>query len=336
MGGVGRGAAGRIGLAVALALAAAGGCRGQAKERTMDDAAGKTERVWLGRVSLALPAGMTRHDGDCRLRLLTLREEPLPPPSAESWQAAWAGKLAAIEAMKARRTRPRHLYGEVVARRELAPRFALVAYHADNVKEAARFEALRGLEGVGLWLRRPGDVADLEAIAAAMLQVGRSYRPRTADGPPPEKEPQAFHLARGAVLLPFEEQESAEATFRGGPHGTEIELSTETVIRVEQKGLFERFSESVVTAGAAFSAGVSTVRSGKKEAGGLKGEELVLRDSEGQKLHFVWRFAGESDSGGRPEITLQMKSRAEPKQEVLAQWDALVASLRPGSEAAAR
>jgi len=330
------GAAGRAGVAVVLALAALAGCRGEAKETKMAEVAGKSERVYLGRFSIALPPGMSRSDGECEMQLLTIREDPLAPPFAEAWKAAWAGKLAAIEAMKTQRSRPRHLYGEVLARRELEPRFALVAYHADNVKEAARFEALRGLDGVGLWLRRPGDVADLDAIAAAMLKVGKAYRPRTKDGPPLEKEPQAFHLARGAVLLPFEEQESAHAIFRGGPHGAEVDLATGTVVKVERKGLFERFSESVITAGAAFGAGVSTVRSGKKEVGGLRGEELVLRDGEKGELAFIWRYPGESESGARPEITLQMTAPQEPKREVMALWDALVASLLPAAEAAGR
>lgn len=319
-----------------LALALLGGCQGEAKERTMAEPGVKTERVYLGRWSLALPAGMTRSDGDCDMQLLTLREELLAPPYPEAFQAAWAGKLAAIARLKAERRRPHYLDGEVVVRKELGPRFALVAYHTDNVKEAARFEALRGLDGVGLWLRRPGDVADQEAIAAAVRKVGLAYRPRPKDGPPLEKEPQAFHLARGAVVLPFEEHEAAQALFRGGPHGAEVELSTETVVEVQKKGLFDRFSESVMAAGAAFGAGVSTVRSGKKSAGPLAGEELVLRDGEKGKLAFIWRFQGESGSGARPEMTLQLSAPAEPRQEVMALWDALVASLAPAAEAAGR
>jgi hypothetical protein len=169
-----------------------------------------------------------------------------------------------------------------------------------------------------------------------MLRVGMAYRPRVKDGPPLEKEPQAFHLARGAVVLPYEEQESTHALFRGGPHGAEVELATETVVKVEKKGLFERFSESVMTAGAAFSAGVSTVRSGKKKGGPLEGDELVLRDGEKGKLAFIWRYHGESESGARPEITLQMSAPQEPRQEVMARWDALVASLLPAAEGAGR
>lgn len=296
----------------------------------------KTERVYLGRWSLAVPAGMTRHDGECKMRLLTIREQALAPPYPEAWKATWAGKLAAIEGLKANRTRPHHVVGEIVAQGELAPHFGYAAFHNDDAKLSGTHVGFRGAGPTGLWLQRPGGFAKQKAIQAAMLEVGMGYRTRSKDGPPLEKEPLAFHLGQGAVILPFEEQESAAAIWKGGPLGTEVELSTETVVKVESKGLFERFSDSVMAAGAAFSAGVSTVRSGKKKAGALEGEELVLRDGEKGKLAFVWRYHGESGSGARPEITLQMASPAEPRQEVMARWDALVASLLPAAEAAGK
>jgi len=318
---------------LALALV---GCRGEAKETKMAEPGAKTERVYLGRFSLALPAGMSRSDGECKMQLLTIREEALAPPYPQAFQAAWAGKLAAVAKLKAERRRPDWPDGEVVAQKELEPRFAYVAFHNDNSKLSGTHVAFRGADAVGLWLQRPGGFAKAQTIQGAMLKVGNAYRVRTKDGPPLEREPQAFHLARGAVVLPFEEQESAHAIFKGGPRGAEVDLATETVVTVEKKGLFERFSESVVTAGAAFGAGISTVRSGKKQAAALVGEELVLRDAEKEKLSFIWRYPGESESGMRPEITLQMTSPAEPRQEVMARWDALVASLLPAAEAAGK
>jgi len=332
------GAAGsRAGLALVLALAALAGCRGEAKEKTMAEAAVKTERAYVGRWSLALPAGMSRHAAECKVRRLALREVELPPPHPESWKAAWAAKLAEVAALRAERLRPTFVNGEVLESAEPGKaELPLLVYHHGNSKTLVTVAALADAGGAGLWLTAVGGMSFLPGLKASAAAVARAYRPRTQDGPPLQREPQAFHLARGAVLLPFAEQESAEALFRGGPHGAEVELTTETVVEVDKKGLFERFSESVLAAGPSFGAGVSTVRSGKKEAGGLAGEELVLRDSEGKKLHFVWRYPGEAGSGSRPEITLQLTARAEPRQEVLALWDALVGSLRPAAEAAGR
>lgn len=336
MGGAARGGAGRRGAAAMLALALVG-CRGEAKETKMAEPGAKTERVYLGRFSLALPAGMSRSDGECKVRRLALREVELAPPHLEAWKAAWAGKLAEVAALRAQRLRPTFVNGEVLESVEPGKgELPLLVYHHGNSKTLVTVAALADVGGGGLWLTAVGGMSFLPALKASAATVARAYRPRVKDGPPLEKEPQAFLLARGAVLLPFAEQESAHAIFKGGPHGAEVDLATETVAEVEQKGLFERFSESVVTAGAAFGAGVSTVRSGKKSAGALAGEELVLRDGEKGKLAFIWRYRGEAGSGARPEITLQMSAPEEPRQEVMARWDALLASLLPAAEAAGK
>ncbi len=338
MGRAGPGRAGRWGAAaLALALALLGGCRGEAKETKMAESGAKTERVYLGRFSLALPAGMTRHDGECKVRRLTVREVELLPPHQESWRAAWAAKLSEVAGLKAARLRPTFSNGEVLESVEPGKgALPLLVYHHGNSRTLVTVASLADVDGAGLWLTAVGGMSFLPALKASAAAVAGAYRPRTKEGPPPEKEPQAFLLRRGAVLLPFAEQESAQAIFRGGPHGAEVELATETVVEVEKTGLFERFSSAVVSGGPAFGAGVSTVRSGKKSAGDLAGEELVLRDAEKGKLAFIWRYPGEPGSGARPEITLQLSAPAEPGPEVMALWEALVASLLPAAQAAGK
>jgi len=321
----------------ALALALLPGCRGEAKETKMAEAAVKTERVYVGRFSLALPAGMSRHGGECKVRRLTLREVELAPPHQESWKAAWAAKVSEVAALKVERLRPTFANGEVLESVEPGKaELPLLVYHHGNSKTLVTVAALADVGGAGLWLTAVGGMSFLPGLKASAAAVARAYRPVVKDGPPLWKEPEAFHLLRGAVLLPFAEQESAQAIFKGGPRGAEVELATETVVEVEKASLFERFSSAVVSGGPAFGAGVSTVRSGKKSAGPLAGEELVLRDAEKDKLSFIWRTPGEPGSGARPEITLQMTSRAEPRQEVMAAWDALVASLLPAPQAAGK
>jgi hypothetical protein len=297
----------------------------------MMTAAGQAERAYVGRFSIAIPAGMRREGGTYEMRLLTLSDVALAPPNEAGWKATWAARLAKVEALKSERLTPQDVEGEVLATGELEPLFAFVVYHRD-VKEAAQLDALRLVDGVGLWLQRPFDTELLPAVRARALAVGRAYQRRRPDGPPPAARPEAFHLVFGAILLPYQEQESARAHFKSGPPYLEIDLTTETVVEVKHPGLFERFGRAVVNAGAASTAGMSTVRSGKRRVGDLAGEEFILRDTEGGALRFLWEYPGEANSGVRPKIQLQLVAPSADEKEQMALWEVLLSSLKPAAQ----
>jgi hypothetical protein len=272
----------------------------------MMTAAGQAERAYVGRFSIAIPAGMRREGGTYEMRLLTLSDVALAPPNEAGWKATWAARLAKVEALKSERLTPQDVEGEVLATGELEPLFAFVVYHRD-VKEAAQLDALRLVDGVGLWLQRPFDTELLPAVRARALAVG-------------------------AILLPYQEQESARAHFKSGPPYLEIDLTTETVVEVKHPGLFERFGRAVVNAGAASTAGMSTVRSGKRRVGDLAGEEFILRDTEGGALRFLWEYPGEANSGVRPKIQLQLVAPSADEKEQMALWEVLLSSLKPAAQ----
>ncbi len=297
----------------------------------MDQAVfGKLERVYVGRFSLEVPAGARRYGADDQVRQLKLEEVTFVEPLDKAFGAAWAAKLAEVAKIKAKRLEPEWIDGDVHSQHELeAGKFRALLYHTENVKIAVRYAALRQVGAAGIWLSRPGDTEDIRPTLDTIALVGKAYQPRPAGAPPAKGD--VFHLPRGAVVLPFHEQEKAKAAFQGGPLGVEVKLSTTSTGAPKGGGLMSRFGESVAKAGAAFAAGASPVRNRGRTAAGMQGEEFVMRDSEGGDLYFMWEFKGEADSGARPRLQLQMITKDERQKEKMAYWDALVDSLRPAS-----
>jgi hypothetical protein len=320
----------RLALAAALALTSAG-CQATAKEARMDEAVfGKMERIYAGRFSFEVPAGARRYGEEYEVRDLTLRELSFAEPLDEAFGAAWAEKLAEIERLKAKRSRPRHIVGDVHSQHEIERgRFAAVLFHTDNVKIAVQYAALRQVGAAGIWLTRPGDTEDVRPTLETITLVGKAYQPRPAEAPAAGGD--VFHLPRGAVALPHHDQEKAKVVFQGGPLEVEIKLLTESIDEPKGGGLMARFGESVAKAGATFAAGASPVRNRGRSVAGMKGEEFVMRDSEDGDLYFMWEFKGEASSGAKPRIQLQMITKDERQKDKMAFWDAVLESLRPAS-----
>jgi hypothetical protein len=303
----------------------------EGKEARMDEVAvGRLERVYVGRFSLEVPVGAARYGKEFEVRDLTLEEVALAASVDEPWKTAWNGKLASIEALKAKRRRPHYIEGDIEAQVVLEPgRFAVVLFHGNNVKIMASYAALRQAGQSGLWLTRPGDLDAKERILKDIGAVGPAYQPVTREQPRPTGD--VFHLPHGVIAAPFQEQEKAKSIFKGGPLGLEINLFTQSTDEPKGGGLLARFARSMANAGVAFAAGASPVRSRGRTVAGMKGEEFVMRDSKEGDLYFMWEFKGEAGSGKRPRIQLQMITTQEREKEKMAAWDALVDSLRPAA-----
>ena len=297
----------------------------------MDEAVyGKMERAYVGRFSFDVPADAKRYGEAYEIRQLGLKEVAFSEPLNEAFQAAWTAKLAEIAQIKAKRLSPEWIDGEVHSQHEFEPgKFAAILYHTEDVKIAVQYDALRQVGAAGIWLSRPGDTDNIRPTLETIQLVGKAYQPRVPDTPPAKKD--VFHLPRGVITLAFHGQEKAKASFQGGSLDVAIEFSSESTRQPKGGGLMARFSESVAKAGSAFASGTSPVRNRGRAAAGMKGEEFVMRDSEGAKLYFLWEFRGEANSGAKPRIQLQMITKDERQKEKMAFWDALVDSLRPAS-----
>jgi hypothetical protein len=298
------------------------------KEARMDEAAGgRLERVYVGRFSLEVPVGATRYGEEFEVRDLDVNEVAFADPVDMAGEAAWKAKLASIEALKAKRRRPTQIDGDIHSQLQLEPgHFSVVLFHPDDIDFGLDFAALRRSGASGLWLTRPGELATKDQILRTIASVGVAYQPVTSERPRPPGD--VFHLPRGVIAAPFQDQEKAKLVFKGGPLGLEIDLFTESTDEPKGGGLLARFAGSVAKAGVALAAGASPVRSRGRTAAGMKGEEFVMRDSKEGNLYFMWEFKGEAGSGTRPRIQLQMITKQEREKEKMAAWDALVDSLR--------
>jgi type VI secretion system (T6SS) Tli4-like immunity protein len=179
----------------------------------------------------------------------------------------------------------------------------------------------------GLWLQILTGEAKKENSAARISEIAAAYRPAQPGAPIPKG---AFHLPRGAVVLPFKLDEESHARFLGGPLNLDLSFSTETPEEPDQRGLMQRFTGAVANA-ALFLAGtgVRPIRSRSRTVAGIRGDELVMvgRDREGEPLQisFAWRTPGKASSGTYPEITIEMSTLEDGrKDEKLAAWDQIL------------
>lgn len=140
-----------------------------------------------------------------------------------------------------------------------------------------------------------------------------------------------FYLKYGSINLPFLEQEETYTRFEGHPLNLKLEVEMSETHEVEEETLAERLAAAIATR---FAPGVDvdTIRSGKREAAGLKGEELITRmsaDGEDTQLDFTWEYSGKVDSGEHPEIQITMEAPDGNLDEKLKIWGAVMNSFRP-------
>ncbi|GLI38332.1 hypothetical protein KI811_16690 [Geobacter hydrogenophilus] len=140
-----------------------------------------------------------------------------------------------------------------------------------------------------------------------------------------------YSLRYGVISLPYLEQESTYARFEGHPLIKKLEITMNETHEEESKkdGLLGRLAASLMT-GFASGVDIDKVRTGKRTIAGMKGEETILRMDDGMKkrLNFIWRYAGDKDSGNRPKIVFDMESELGQEKEKIKLWDAMLDSMR--------
>lgn len=288
-------------------------------------------RQCAGRFCMTIPASMRRTSERFAMRDVELKEVAFSPAGAEAFSRAWKAKLAQIDALKADREIPSDQNGEILVKRTLKPgSFEGALYYATD-SAYVTFGALLGASPErGLWLEELFSKSHAEQVIADVGEIGLSYRLR-----PPKEEPWPlpgkdwFHLAHGAVALPFKESERIQCGFEGHPLKVKLSIETKGVDVPEKKGLARKFSEALGAAGAQFAGALSPVKQRGRAAAGLEGEEMVMRDVDGKRLYFMWSFPGEPRSGTKPRVILKMETRDEHLEEKMALWDRLVDSLAP-------
>jgi hypothetical protein len=266
------------------------------------------------------------------MQRVRIQELEFAPPLEGAFARTLQERLAKVEALKLKRRTPTDPRGTILEKRAFKPGVLEGAvYQQYNNELAITVGALLGAGPSAIWIEGGGDRKFTEEIASSVKEVGLAYRLRRKDEPWPAPGKDWFYLGQGAVALSFKEQEKAEAGFEGHPLEVKFQVATRTTAEPKKKGLMQRFSEALMAAGPAFAGAGSPVKHRARTAGGLDGEEMIMRDSDAKRLYYMWDFPGEPDSGARPRITLQMETRDERFEEKTALWDRLVDSLRPAA-----
>jgi hypothetical protein len=200
-----------------------------------------------------------------------------------------------------------------------------VRFH-DSFPEDVSVGVLVRSKAMALWVNATDVEAYQDKTRAMALKIAQAYRPLDSGGSMQDW----FFLAQGAIALPFEDRERAEASFGKYP-GFEFEIEMETT-REPKPGLVERFMTALANLGARMVQPVSMAKQGSRVVAGLKGDEVLLRDAENRKLSFTWLYPGTPNSGAEPEISLSMDADESKRAEAQALWDQLLNSMQHASK----
>jgi hypothetical protein len=293
------------------------------------------ETCYVGRFCIGVPIGMKPKGRSHRLRLTHIGEF--------SWQndkdhdvlrnEMWNAKVAEIK-----RFRPIENESSPIIEQRRFEGLGLWArgifYHENwALENEAVWEILVDYGASAIWFKANSALIDKENVQKVinnLNNLAKAYRPRV---------PAAsfgvgdwFYLQDGAINLPYRWEEQSYASFEGDPLDLqlEIEMNDTQVDEPKEEGLFARTAAAIAT-GYALGVDIKKVRSRNRMAAGIKGEEQVVRmkDKDGAKLDFTWRYAGKKNSGEFPEIVISMESPDGQIDEKLKVWDAVLDSMKP-------
>ncbi|KIE43484.1 T6SS immunity protein Tli4 family protein [Geobacter anodireducens] len=287
----------------------------------------------IGRFAIDVPAEMKLVHQWQRLRYAEIEEFAWPGsvPRAQARDEAWKRRLAEIGKL----TPPKGKERVIIETREfpgLGDWARGVFYYGANWADDEGYWLIFADSGTsGVWLTYHGLTDAKQEMLTWLLEIARSYQSRRFGDlklPPGNW----FYTERGAINLPYLEQETAAARFEGHPLGLEIDIETTEIHKdeAENHGLIGRTTAVIVT-GYAAGIDIKRIRSRTRVVTGLKGDEEVDRMDDGTRsvLSFAWRFAGRKDSGEHPKILITMECADGHLEEKLQIWDAVLNSLKP-------
>ena len=202
-------------------------------------------------------------------------------------------------------------------------------YGNHSIDDEGYWDVLVDAGSVGLWIKFNGMLEVKEDMYKWLVSVARAYQPHSSENFIRSPGLSWFYLQHGALNLPYLEQEHTYARFEGGPD-LKLEIETNETREVEKTGLVDKLSQSLISN---FIPGldVQKIRSHKRTAAGLKGEEIIMKTTEEglSTLHFCWQYQGKEDSGEYPEIDITMESPDGNLDAKLKIWDSVLDSMKP-------
>lgn len=290
----------------------------------------------IGRFAIDVPAEMKLVHQWQRLRYAEIEEFAWSGsvPRERARDEAWKRRLAEIGKL----TPPKGKERVIIETRDfpgLGDWARGVFYYGDYMMvNEGKWSVLLDYGNAGVWIETRSAIIETENINKMLRNINniaKSYTTRRFG----ELKPSSgswFYTKHGALNLPYLRQETAAARFEG--HPLEVKLAIKTVethkIEPEGHGLLGRLGALLATRFAG-NVEIEKIRTGKRIVAAMPGEETILRaDEDGRKeLSFMWRYAGEKDSGEHPKILIEMESADGRIEEKLQIWDAILNSLKP-------
>ena len=287
---------------------------------------------YMGRFALDVPVEMKQAVQAHTFRYARI-EEFMWPQSVNKDNARqnnWNERLAAINKLKAPRGIKKVLIKSINSDSTTNWYKGALYYGSYVSSKEAKWGVMIDDGAVGIWGEISGLVKYEDYMRRDLLEILSAYRIRGVENQAGH-EGNWYHLKYGSINLPYMEQEKTYARFEGDPLDLKLEVEMKEAHKVEKLRLAERLAASIATSYAP-GVDVDKIRSGGREAAGLKGEELVMRMSasgEDTQIQFIWEYHGEAESGERPKIQITMETPDGRLDEKLKVWDAILDSFKP-------
>jgi len=291
----------------------------------------------IGRFSIDVPINMKLVDRESKLRLTELREFFWQRNSDRDSirSEAWNARIAEIKKLRP----PADKKMALIETRDFPGlgKWAKGVFYYDNymLAKEAKWDLLIDYGPIGVWLETDSAIVDpnnINKMVRNITNIANAYQYIPTQSSTHLYPEDAYHLTHGYINLPYRWQETSKTCFYFHPLSLrlEIEMNDTHTEEAPDEGLIGR-TTAVITTGYAAGVDIERIRSRKREIAGLKGEEEVDRMTgiDGTELDFGWRYAGEKNSGERPEILITMDSPDGNLDEKLKIWDAILDSLQP-------
>lgn len=292
-----------------------------------------TAKYNMGRFSLSVPKTMILDAHSPTVRGIQLHEFLWPvQEKRQTRELEWKKHLSELAEMR----KPEGVKSVVIEEMDLSSsgRWMRGVFYYGNYAQSDEgfWDVLVDAGDVGVWLKYDGLLDAKGLLLNLVLEAATHYQSFLNHNLAGNSSGDYFCTRYGRILLRYKDQESTYARFKGDPLDLrlEVEMNETQVDEPKEEGLFARTAAAIAT-GYASGVDIKKIRSRNRMAAGIKGEEQVvkMKDKNGAKLDFTWRYAGKKDSGEYPEIVISMESPDGQLDEKLKVWDAILDSMKP-------
>ena len=237
--------------------------------------------------------------------------------------ALWAQKIEKIKKLTPPKIRKQIIIEEKVLK-GIGHEARAIAYYGNQYAPNCTYWTILADYGtVGMWLTLDGedDGLSIKNFTNILKHYQYGFNDLTED---------SFCLNYGRIELPYLEQESTYARF-AGPMGMKLEIEMRQIHKEPESGGIISRTIAAMATGFASGLDIEKVRSRKKTAANLPGEEEILQGSDGenQDLSFDWEYLGTVESGEKPWIQITLDTEPDNRDEKIIIWDQILNSFRP-------